>query len=76
MGHPIPESLFLSREQKAAGAAFGAWLERSAAAPPASDRAADALPQGGEWNGYLQAISGFISGAPLERVSVDRLSRL
>ena len=44
--------------------------------PPPSDCAADALAPGGEWNGYLQAISGFISGARLERISVDRLPRL
>ena len=61
---------FSPSEQKAAGAAFDAWLERISAAPPSSDCAADALPPGGEWNGYLQAISGFISGAPLERISV------
>ena len=28
------------------------------------------MTPGGEWNGYLQAISGFISGARLERISV------
>ena len=61
---------FSPGEQKAAGAAFDAWLERVSAAPPSSDCAADALPPGGEWNGYLEAISGFISGARLERISV------
>ena len=39
-------------------------------APPGSDCAADALEPGGEWNAYLQALSGFISGAGLERISV------
>lgn len=61
---------FSPGEQRAAHAAFDAWLRRLSAAPPQSDCAADALPPGGEWNGYLQAISGFISGAPLERISV------
>ena len=61
---------FSHGEQKAARAAFAAWLERLSTAPPQSDCAADALPQRGEWNGYLQAISGFVSGAPLERISV------
>jgi len=61
---------FSPSEKKAAGAAFDAWLERISDTPPPSDRAADALPPGGEWNGYVQAISGFISGAQLERVSV------
>jgi monoamine oxidase len=61
---------FSPGEQSAAHAAFAAWLERLSVAPPPSDCAADALPPGGEWNNYLQAISGFISGAPLERISV------
>ncbi len=60
---------FSPDEQKAARGAFAAWLERLSAAPPASDCAADAVPPGGEWTDYLQAISGFISGAPLERIS-------
>ena len=62
---------FSPDEQKAARAAFSAWMERLTDAPPQSDRAADALPEGGEWNGYVQAIGGFISGAPLERISVS-----
>lgn len=61
---------FSSAEQVAARQAFDALRERLATAPPASDRAADALPVGGEWNSYLQALSGFISGAGLERISV------
>jgi len=40
------------------------------AAPPQSDCAADALEPGGTWNGYLQAMSGYISGAGLEPLSV------
>ena len=62
---------FSPDEQKAARAAFAAWIERLTDAPPPSDRAADALPEGDEWNGYVQAIGGFISGAPLERISVS-----
>ena len=61
---------FSPDEQRAAHAAFAAWRERLSLAPPASDCAADALPSSGEWNSYLQAISGFVSGAPLERISV------
>lgn len=41
-----------------------------ATAPPESDRPADALEPEGEWNACLQAISGFISGAGLEHISV------
>jgi monoamine oxidase len=33
------------------------------ATPPASDCAAEALEPEGEWNAYLQAISGFMNGA-------------
>ncbi len=61
---------FSPREQKEAGEAFDAWFERLSVAPPPSDRASDALPPAGEWNGYLEAISGFISGAPLNRISI------
>jgi monoamine oxidase len=38
--------------------------------PPQSDCAADALEPGGMWNGYLQAMSGYISGTGLERLSI------
>ena len=61
---------FSPDEQKAARGEFAAWMERLTVKPPPSDCAADALTPGGEWNGYLQAISGFISGARLERISV------
>ena len=61
---------FSPDEQKAARGEFAAWMERLTVKPPPSDCAADALKPGGEWNGYLQAISGFISGARLERISV------
>jgi monoamine oxidase len=40
------------------------------ATPPVSDCAADALEPEGEWNAYVQAISGFMNGAGLEHVSV------
>lgn len=61
---------FSRAEQAAAAAAFAAWSERLVTAPPPSDCAADALEADGAWNAYLQAISGFISGAALERISV------
>jgi monoamine oxidase len=38
--------------------------------PPASDCAADALEPDGEWNACLQAMSGFLTGTSLERISV------
>jgi monoamine oxidase len=61
---------FSHEEQSAARCAYAAWEQRMATAPPASDCAADALEPDGEWNAYLQAMSGFISGAGLERISV------
>ena len=38
--------------------------------PPASDCAADALEPDGEWNAYLQAMSGFLTGVGLERILI------
>jgi monoamine oxidase len=59
---------FTPAEQAAARQAFAAWIQRLRT-PPASDCAADALEPDGAWNAYLQALSGFISGARLERLS-------
>jgi monoamine oxidase len=61
---------FSPAEQAAARAAFGSWMQRLATVPAASDRAADALIPGCEWNDYIRIIAGFISGARLERLSV------
>jgi monoamine oxidase len=61
---------FSQTEQEAADAAFAAWHERLTADPPQSDCAGDALEPDGAWNAYLQALSGYISGAGLERLSI------
>jgi monoamine oxidase len=61
---------FSRTEQAAAHAAYASFERRLETAPPASDRAADALEPEGQWNAYLQAMSGFINGAPLERISI------
>lgn len=61
---------FSKAEQAAARRAFAAWSERLATMSLASDRAADALASGCEWNAYLQARSGFVNGAGLESISV------
>jgi monoamine oxidase len=61
---------FSAAEQAAASKAFADWSERLVAAPPASDCAADVLGPDKEWQAYLQAMSGFISGAGLEQISV------
>lgn len=56
-------------DMAAARQAFAAWSERLETAPPASDCAADALDPDGRWTPYLQALSGYISGDELERIS-------
>jgi monoamine oxidase len=61
---------FPPAERAAARQAFAWWSEQLVTAPPASDRAADALEPGCAWTTYLQAMSGFISGDELERISV------
>jgi monoamine oxidase len=60
---------FTAAEQAAAWQAFESWTQRLAAAPPASDCAADALDPNNEWNAHIRAIVSFISGATLERLS-------
>jgi monoamine oxidase len=60
---------FSPAERQAAYAEFAAWGERLAACPPASDCAADALAPDGKWTAFLQALSGYISGDELERIS-------
>jgi monoamine oxidase len=61
---------FSQGEQEAADEAYAAWHERLVTAPPLSDCTADALEPGGPWNAYLQALSGYISGVGLERLSI------
>src|SRR6516165_2779952 len=53
---------FSQSEQAAARRAYAAWEQRMESTPPPSDCAADALEPEGEWNDYLQAISGFMNG--------------
>lgn len=60
LGFPKPE-------QDAAGTAYGALDERLREI--GSDCAADALDPAGEWNAYLEALSGFINSAQWNRVS-------
>jgi monoamine oxidase len=45
-------------------------MQRLHDSPPASDRASDALDPKGEWNSYIRAIAGFISGASVDRLSI------
>jgi monoamine oxidase len=61
---------FPPEDQDAADEAYVAWHGRLIQGSPQSDCAADALEPGGMWNDYLQAMSGYISGAGLERLSI------
>jgi monoamine oxidase len=56
-------------DEEAARKAFGDWEERLRAVAQGSDRASDALEPGGEWNAYVRAIAGFMSGVAPERIS-------
>lgn len=62
---------FTPADQKAARDAWEAFGERLEQAPPASDRAADALEPGNPWNPYAEALSGYINGAGLGTLSVE-----
>ncbi len=59
-----------AKDQADMVAAFYALEERMRDAPPPSDRASDAVDPGNPWNAWLNAISGYINGAPLDEVSV------
>lgn len=61
---------FPPAEQKAARAAFEAWDRAIREDAPLSDRAADALPADGAWNGYVEALSGYINGVGLQQLSI------
>ena len=69
-GRQIQDIGFSETDKAAARRAYAAWEQRMESTPPASDCAADALEPEGEWNAYLQAISGFMNGAGLEQTSV------
>jgi len=61
---------FSREEQKEAYGAFERLDERIRYNPPPSDRASDALEPGNPWNAFLNALSGYVNGAPLDKVSV------
>jgi monoamine oxidase len=62
---------FTPAEQKEAQSAFAAFRDRLEQAPPSSDCAADAIDPQSRWNCYLEALSGFMNGASLHRLSVS-----
>jgi monoamine oxidase len=58
-------------EQADSWTAMETFEERLLTSPPSSDRASDALDPGGEWNGFLNAISNYLNGADLSHVSAE-----
>ncbi|MFD1788782.1 flavin monoamine oxidase family protein [Sphingomonas floccifaciens] len=62
---------FSEADQKAAGEAYDAFDRALRDSPQPSDRAADALPAEGPWNGFIEALSGYINGAGLGTLSVE-----
>jgi monoamine oxidase len=61
---------FSPAEQAEAENEWRAWRHRLDAGPFASDRASDALPEGGRWAAYAQSMSGYVNGAALEELSI------
>ena len=57
-------------DQHAAWAAYEALVERLHSHPPASDRAGDGMPRTDRWRPYIDALSSYINGAELDRLSV------
>ncbi|GAA0460108.1 MULTISPECIES: flavin monoamine oxidase family protein [Sphingomonas] len=69
-GKQLRDLGFPPEQREAADRAFEAWDARLRSDPPPSDRAADALPPEGEWNAYVEALSGYINGTGLADLSV------
>jgi monoamine oxidase len=60
---------FSEDEQAQSWEAMEAFTERLRSEPPPTDRASDALEPGCEWNGFLDALNGYLNGASLARTS-------
>ena len=60
---------FSKEEQAQSWTAIEAFAERLRSDSPRTDRASDALDPDNEWNGALEAMSGFLNGAGLASVS-------
>src|SRR5207253_6120666 len=56
-------------EQARSWAATAACTDRLRDQPPPGDRASDALEPGGEWNGFLEALNGYLNGTSLANTS-------
>jgi monoamine oxidase len=65
---------FPPEAQAQARQALSGWFTRLEEAPPASDSAADALPEDATWHPYIRAIAGFISGVDPAQISATDFS--
>jgi monoamine oxidase len=61
---------FSQSEQHEAWEAFAKFEERLRRDPPPSDRAGDALDRGDRWRPFLDALSSYMNGVELDRLSV------
>jgi monoamine oxidase len=59
---------YSEQEQAQSWAAMEAFANRLRAGPP-HDRASEALASGNEWNGFLEALNGYLNGTSLVKTS-------
>jgi len=62
-------ALGFSRDDQAAAYEAFAMFEETVANPQPGDVAASALPPGGEWNAFVDALSGYLNGTSLQCMS-------
>jgi monoamine oxidase len=60
---------YSKEEQAQSWAAMEAFTDRLRDHPPPGDRASDALEPGGEWNGLIEALNGYLNGTSLAKTS-------
>lgn len=60
---------YSEQEQAESWTAMEAFAERLRTNPPPSDRAGDALDPEGKWNGFLEALNGYLNGTSLAKNS-------
>jgi monoamine oxidase len=59
---------YSQEEQVQSWAAMEAFVQRLRAGPP-GDRASEALERGNEWNGFIEALNGYLNGTSLANTS-------
>jgi monoamine oxidase len=60
---------YSKEEQAQSWEAMKAFTDRLRDNPPPSDRASDALKPGCEWNGFIEALNGYLNGTSLAKTS-------